>query len=270
MFVRLTARHFAIATVSLLALASVIGAGTAVAQDGASPRAVPEGFVVPGPAPTNAPPAAAASPEGSAAETDAAPAAGDGAPADPMSFARGGEKGTTDWPCVQRRVESITPAQIWAGPDLALADTVERTAEMRALIDRVVARRLPLDEAEALVRAHVADLPEAEREAAATALFVDMLARLNNERSEVMGGIERYGAKQKALAAKLRAQSADFAEVQRDPASSNNDIENARQALLWDTRIFNERRESLTYVCEVPILIEQRAFGLARAIAGAL
>ena len=58
--------------------------------------------------------------------------------------------------------------------------------------------------------------------------------------------------------------------MQRDPASSNNDIENARQALLWDTRIFNERRESLTYVCEVPILIEQRAFGLARAIAGAL
>ena len=53
MFVRLTARHFAIATVSLLALASVIGAGTAVAQDGASPRAVPEGFVVPGPAPTS-------------------------------------------------------------------------------------------------------------------------------------------------------------------------------------------------------------------------
>ena len=147
MFVRLTAPQVAFAAVSLLALA--IGAGTAEAQDGASPRAVPEGFVVPGPAPTNAPPADAAAPDQSAAETDAAPTAGNGAPADPMSFARGGEKGTTDWPCVQRRVESITPAQIWAGPDLALADTVERTAEMRALIDLVVARRLPLEEAPA-------------------------------------------------------------------------------------------------------------------------
>jgi hypothetical protein len=31
-------------------------------------------------------------------------------------------------------------------------------------------------------------------------------------------------------------------------------------------RLFNDRRSSLTYVCEVPTLIEQRLFTLARAI----
>ncbi|MEF2554197.1 hypothetical protein VQ042_23175 [Aurantimonas sp. A2-1-M11] len=263
MFTSLTARRTALAAASFLALAASLGTDAALAQDGATPRAIPEGFVVPGPAPTNAPPA-------DAAEDAETPATNDTAPADPMAFARDGEVGTTDWPCVQRRVATITPAQIWAGPDLSLAETVERTPEMRALIDQVVARRLPLEEAEAMIRDHVAGLPEGERDAAATALFVDILARLNNERTDVMTGIERYGSKQKAFAASLREKSAEFARLQRDPASSNNDIENARQALLWDTRIFDERRNSLTYVCEVPILIERRAFGLGRAIASAL
>jgi hypothetical protein len=39
------------------------------------------------------------------------------------------------------------------------------------------------------------------------------------------------------------------------------------QQLLWDTRIFNERRASLSYICELPRLVEQRLFALGRAIA---
>ena len=34
----------------------------------------------------------------------------------------------------------------------------------------------------------------------------------------------------------------------------------------WDTRIFDERNKTIGYVCEVPVLIEQRLFALARAI----
>jgi hypothetical protein len=36
------------------------------------------------------------------------------------------------------------------------------------------------------------------------------------------------------------------------------------------TRIFQERAQSLTFVCEVPTLIEQRLYALARTIAEAL
>ena len=38
----------------------------------------------------------------------------------------------------------------------------------------------------------------------------------------------------------------------------------------WDTRIFDERSKTIGYVCEVPVLIEQRLFALARAIQQAL
>jgi hypothetical protein len=38
----------------------------------------------------------------------------------------------------------------------------------------------------------------------------------------------------------------------------------------WDMRLYEDRRDSLTYLCEQPVLLEQRAFALARAIAGHL
>jgi hypothetical protein len=34
----------------------------------------------------------------------------------------------------------------------------------------------------------------------------------------------------------------------------------------WDTRIFEERRHQLTYVCEQPALLEKRAFTIGRKI----
>ena len=47
-----------------------------------------------------------------------------------------------------------------------------------------------------------------------------------------------------------------------------------RDALLaeqgWDIRVFEDRRSSLGYLCEQPVLLEQRAFALARTIAGHL
>ena len=44
----------------------------------------------------------------------------------------------------------------------------------------------------------------------------------------------------------------------------------AEEALAWHIRVFDERRASLTYVCDVPRLIEQRLFALGRAVSAAL
>ena len=48
------------------------------------------------------------------------------------------------------------------------------------------------------------------------------------------------------------------------------DVDAHDQRLTWETRIFEERVQSLTYVCEVPTLIEQRLFALAKTIAEVL
>jgi hypothetical protein len=38
----------------------------------------------------------------------------------------------------------------------------------------------------------------------------------------------------------------------------------------WSTRIFEDRRRTVRYVCEVPTLIEQRLFALSRALQQAI
>ncbi len=72
------------------------------------------------------------------------------------------------------------------------------------------------------------------------------------------------------MADEIREQTRKIRELQdassADPAKSN---ELANQ-LLWQTRIFEDRRKSTSYVCDVPVLIEKRLFDLASAIQGGL
>ena len=49
------------------------------------------------------------------------------------------------------------------------------------------------------------------------------------------------------------------AETTKEPRSS-------RRRFAWDKRIFDERNQALHYVCETPVLLEQRLFEIARRI----
>ena len=51
-----------------------------------------------------------------------------------------------------------------------------------------------------------------------------------------------------------------------DPSQS----EQLANQLTWQTRIFEDRRKTTSYVCDVPVLIEKRLFDLAGAIQGVL
>ena len=44
-------------------------------------------------------------------------------------------------------------------------------------------------------------------------------------------------------------------------------IEELQDALAWDIRVYKERAQALTFVCETPVLLEQRAFAIARTLA---
>jgi hypothetical protein len=58
----------------------------------------------------------------------------------------------------------------------------------------------------------------------------------------------------------VQKSSDEKSDGQAPPGASNQD------KLLWDLRVYNDRHQSATYVCEVPTLIEQRVGALARAV----
>ena len=170
-----------------------------------------------------------------------------------------------DWPCIQRKVPELSVVAVWSGPPIDVALTRwQDHEEVAALVNEVVARRMPLDQAIAAVTRFARSQPPETKNERLTLLFAGIFQTLDRERSEVIDGIERYGRKQKEMADRIRADMA----LASDPAaaSSNPDAAELQNRLLWQTRIFNERRAALTFVCEVPTIIEQRLFELARAI----
>jgi hypothetical protein len=172
-----------------------------------------------------------------------------------------------DLPCVQRKVPELSVAAIWTGPAVeGAARTWADDPTVAALVERIASRRVPVEEAEEAVAGFSAALPAEEREAKLTAVFAGLFERLNRERMDVMAGIERYGRKQKALADAIRKEAAALSRLRASGGTDPAAVTEQEDKLVWDTRIFNERRASLTYVCEVPVLIEQRLGRLARAI----
>ena len=49
-------------------------------------------------------------------------------------------------------------------------------------------------------------------------------------------------------------------------AADTRETKELEEKLNWDTRIFEERSHSLAYVCETPVLLEQRVFEIGRQI----
>ncbi|MDT8343278.1 MAG: hypothetical protein RQ752_02485 [Thermohalobaculum sp.] len=175
-----------------------------------------------------------------------------------------------DWPCIQRKVPHLAPAQMWSGPALGdpLPDWRADPAVAR-LAPVLAARRTPDPEVERLVAEFATAAPAVDRAARLTLLFAGAFALIDAERGEIIGGIARYARKQSALAAQLDTTRDRIASLAAKPDRSLDDedrLEELQDQLAWDTRIFKERQQSLTYVCESPVILEQRAFMLAKAI----
>ena len=169
------------------------------------------------------------------------------------------------WPCIQRKQPHLSLGQVWAGPvpDEETAKLV-KDPEIADLADMLEQRRLPLEEAEAEI-AEFAKQADASR---LTALMVAIFERIEPERSAIIAGIARYGESQVALSKKIEARRARMAELESAENPDFDAIDAEEEALDWDQRIFTERQQSLTYVCETPVLLEQRAFALGRALSG--
>ena len=175
-----------------------------------------------------------------------------------------------DWPCQQLKVPEISIASVWNGPSIDSIDTTKPADPKQAdLVAHVAARRTPIEEARKLIADYLAGAG-AEKQDKGKRLFAALYSTLNAQRDEVMNGIERFSRKQKGMAGEIREKAQKMREVQ-DQQKDKQDSDPAQTSelaseLLWQTRIFEDRRKSTSYICDVPVLIEKRLFDLASAI----
>ena len=171
-----------------------------------------------------------------------------------------------DWPCAQAKVPDISLAAVWAGQSLDDAQNKWKDdAKVSALVPKLAARRTPLDEAERTIKEFLAGL-SAEKLATGKLLFAGLFDTLNSQRASVMGGLERVTRKQREAAEKIRADTLALQALQDASPPDQPKIDELGNQLVWETRIFEDRRRVIKFVCEVPTAIDQRLFALGRVI----
>src|SRR5438034_8598936 len=110
-----------------------------------------------------------------------------------------------DWPCNQVKVPEISVAAVWAGPAIDdVGNAWEEDAALKDLVARLAARRTPLLDAQKAI-SDVITGTESERQKKAKLLFAGLFKSLNDERSDVMQGIERYFRKQREFSDQIRS-----------------------------------------------------------------
>ncbi|MDX3924566.1 MAG: hypothetical protein QHC90_01990 [Shinella sp.] len=171
-----------------------------------------------------------------------------------------------DWPCIQRKVPELSIGQVWNGELTASAEDWDKDSKLADLASELVQRSNPIENARKQIADYAASLPKEKANEKLTQLFYGIFHKINLERDQVISGITRYASKQRQLASDLRAKASEIDKLRAQPSADAADVERQSEQLTWETRIFEERVQSLTYVCEVPTLIEQRLYSLSKII----
>ena len=171
-----------------------------------------------------------------------------------------------DWPCAQAKVPEISLAAVWAGPPLDDVGTKWKDdAKVGALVPKLAARRTPLEDAQKAITELLA-ASAANKAATGTLLFAGLFDTLNAQRSQVLNGLERVTRKQREAADKIRSDTLALQALQDASPPDQAKIDDLGNQLVWETRIFEDRRRVIKFVCDVPTAIDQRLFALGRTI----
>lgn len=174
-----------------------------------------------------------------------------------------------DWPCVQKKIENLSPASIWDGPSIDEHKDWFKDKEIATLVKKLASRRVPVERATEALETYAKALPQSERDAKLARVFAGLFDTVNTQRRTVVSGIEKYQRAQKERAAELEKQGVDLANLQGDLVVNDPDVVSPspeEEKLYWAGRIFQERQANLSVACELPAIIEERLFTMSRAI----
>lgn len=170
------------------------------------------------------------------------------------------------WPCIQPKVAELAAGQMWAGPPITDAKWRD-DQEVAELVPVIVARRTSIEDATARIEAFAKEAG-ADKKARLTLLFAGVFEEINALRTRILAGIERYSQHQIDLSQRIKEESLKVAQAKKAATSDEDKTKAAEieKQLLWDTRIYDSRSQAMSAVCESPVILEQRAFAIARAI----
>jgi hypothetical protein len=157
---------------------------------------------------------------------------------------------------------------MWDGPSVDNLNW-RGDPDIEKILPKLVNRRVSSEAAAAAIHHFAESQPPGNRDARLTLLFAAVLKSSDDDRAAVMSGIERFQQRQKARAAEIERQGLVIKSLRENAVSdgaARAQLARAEENYNWDVRVFTERQQSMPIACEIPVIIEQRVFELAREI----
>ncbi|MBP1848802.1 hypothetical protein [Rhizobium halophytocola] len=166
-----------------------------------------------------------------------------------------------DWPCIQRRVDQLSPALMWPQPvsKISLPQAAQDLAAQLSL------RRVGLDQAATLVADFATANPKADPDLFGT-IFYTVFDQISERRQRVIRGIVRYAQNQTAMAERIKVNQDKMEAMTAAKSKDFDGMDKLEQQIDWDERIYHDRSKALTYVCETPVILEKRAYAIAKLL----
>ena len=183
-----------------------------------------------------------------------------------VAFAEPQSARDPDWPCQQIKVPELSLAAIWSGPPIDVGNTAWRdNPAVAELVGKLAPRRVPIESAAAAIDDFAKQAGDSKASSLGL-LMAGLFNTLSQERDSIMAGLDRFGGRQKQLAARIRDENEKLRAMQSDPSAGAQAVQTLTRQVTWDAELFGDRRQALSYACDVPSRIEKRLFDLARAI----
>ncbi|MGH7210187.1 MAG: hypothetical protein ACREF1_01830 [Acetobacteraceae bacterium] len=175
-----------------------------------------------------------------------------------------------NWPCQSIKIDHLSLAQFWGGPPLGkfLSDWTKYPAAA-ALAQKLAQRRVPIADANAQIKAF-ARAAGADRNDELLAFVGGLFSLLDQERLEVIEGLDHFGSRQQSYASQIRAEGTALEDARDAPNPDQKKVQTLANQVYWDMHVFDQRRSMISYACSVPDEIEHRLFTLAGTAANLL
>ncbi|MDO6585303.1 hypothetical protein Q4543_07210 [Salipiger sp. 1_MG-2023] len=167
------------------------------------------------------------------------------------------------WPCIQRKVETLSMGLMWPA---ALPETTPDAdkAAIHELAATLALRRVDLDAARAASQGvasehgHDMDLMGA--------VFAQTFNALAQRRTRIIKGIGEVAQSQERLSQRIETARAEMDSIMASDTPDYDRVDALEEQVDWDSRIFNDRQKTITYLCETPTLLEKRLYALSQIL----
>ena len=175
-----------------------------------------------------------------------------------------------EWPCVQRKVERLSPGLMWPHPlpEGGVGEDRELAREAAELGDSLALRRVKLDDLRGEVDSFAEKYARAPDKLGL--VFARAFDSLGRRRERIMRGIGEFSLDQIALSGKIDEMRLEIDALARSENPDFDRIDALEERLDWDQVIYSDRQSSIAYLCETPQIIEKRLFAIAQLLAEAL